>query len=60
MQEKTKMQHTEMHGQQGLEKVSEQIKNKQHPCVKWYQMENIVTILLQNTLISEMCFLLPN
>ena len=56
MRGKTKMQHKVIHSQQGLEKLSEQIKSKQRPCVKSHHMENIFIILLQNTIISEIVF----
>ena len=54
------MQHAVMRSQQKLEKFLGIIKRKQRPFVKSHHVKNIFAILLENTLISEMCFLLPN
>ena len=49
-----------MHSQPGLEEVQVEIKSKQRHCVKSHHKKDIFAILLENILISQMCFLLLN
>ena len=49
-----------MRSQQKTEKVKGTIKRKQRPWVKSHRIEDTFAILLQNSLILEMCSLLSD